>query len=241
MSHIHFTAAQEYKKRVIQLGEQPENVFNVGAIGIDNIKKLKLLSKCQIEDKIKFKFAKKNLLVTFHPVTLEKSTSEQQFAHLLNALKQLNETNIIFTKTNADTDGRIINCLIDDYVSENHYTARSFKSLGQLKYLSVMQYVDAVVGNSSSGLLEAPSLKIGTINIGDRQEGRIKASSIIDCNPTESDITEALTKLYSKEFQRSLKHVINPFGNGRVSEKITKIIENIEINKNLKKQFYDIH
>ncbi len=239
MSHLHFTAAEEYRKRVIQLGEKPERVFNVGAAGIDNIKRLKLLSKTGFEKSIGFKLAKKNLLVTFHSVTLEDLTSEVQFKNLLNAIDKLEETNIIFTKANADTDGRIINKMIDIFVDNHSGTAIAFHSLGSLRYLSAMQYIDGVIGNSSSGLLEAPSFKIGTINIGDRQRGRIKAASVINCLPIEIDITKSLKKLFSQEFIALVKKTANPFGNGMVAEKITKIIENIPLDNILKKKFYD--
>jgi GDP/UDP-N,N'-diacetylbacillosamine 2-epimerase (hydrolysing) len=197
MSHIHFTAADEYKKRVIQLGEHPNTVFNVGGLGIENIKRLQLLSKKEFEKSIKFKLNKKNLLITFHPATLENNSSKDQFQELLYAINELDNTNIIFTKTNSDLNGKVINKMIDKYTSENHKTSIGFISLGQLKYLSTLQYVNAVVGNSSSGLLEAPSFKIGTINIGNRQKGRIKSLSVIDCEPKKNSISRALTELYS--------------------------------------------
>ena len=179
MSHLHFTSTEEYRKRVIQLGELPQRVFNVGAIGMDNIKNLKLLSKKELQKELNFTLNKHNLLVTFHPVTLENNTAQEQFQNLLDALDEQKDTNIIFTKANADTYGRIINKMIDEYVLNNSGKAIVFTSMGQLKYLSAMQFVDAVVGNSSSGIIEAPSFKTGTINIGDRQKGRIKALSII--------------------------------------------------------------
>ena len=240
MSHLHFTATEEYRNRVIQLGEQPDRVFNVGAIGIDNIKRLHLLSKQEFEKSIQFNLAKRNLLVTFHPVTLEDATSELHFTHLLNSLSKLECTNIVFTKANADTCGRVINRLIDDYVKEYPETAIAFDSLGQLRYLSAMQYVDGVVGNSSSGLLEAPSFKIGTINIGDRQKGRIKASSVIDCLPEEESITQALEKLLSQQFTQSVQYTISPFGEGVVSEKIVEIIEKACLDRIVMKKFYNI-
>ena len=239
MAHLHFTAAEEYRKRVIQLGECRDKVFNVGALGIESIKRLKLLSKKNFEKSIDFKLSKKNILVTFHPVTLEKSTSEDQFNNLLNALGKLKDTNIIFTKANSDTDGRVINELIDRYVLDNPNTTKAFESLGQLRYFSAMQYVNGVVGNSSSGLLEAPSFNIGTINIGDRQKGRIKAASIIDCLPTEDDITKALEQLFSDDFYEATKKTDDLFGDGKVSEKIIKIIEEIQLDGILKKRFYD--
>lgn len=240
MSHLHFTAADEYRNRVIQLGEHPDRVYNVGGMGIENIKRLKLLSKDEFETSIDFKLDKKNLLVTFHPVTLENSTAKEQFQELLDVLNTLKNTTIIFTKANSDTDGRIINTMIDEYVSKNSHKAVAFTSLGQIRYLSALQFVDAVVGNSSSGLAEAPSFKIGTINIGDRQKGRLKASSIIDCEPNKKSIVHAFERLYSDEFQEGLKHTKNPYGDGMASKQIIEIIKKVDLSNILKKTFYDI-
>jgi len=240
MSHLHFTATEEYKNRVIQLGEQPKTVFNVGGMGIENIKRLKLLNKEEFEKSIDFRLNKKNLLVTFHPVTLEKSTAKNQFQELLDAIDELEDTNIIFTKANSDTDGRVINQMIDEYVSKNSYKSVGFTSLGQIRYLSALQYVDAMVGNSSSGLAETPSFKIGTINIGDRQKGRIKADSIIDCTPDKLDITKAFKKLYSERFQKSLKDTKNPYGDGCASKEIVSVLKSVKLDEILKKSFYDV-
>lgn len=240
MSHLHFTATEEYRNRVIQLGEHPSRVFNVGGMGIENIKRLKLLSKDEFEKSIEFKLNSKNILVTFHPVTLENSTAQEQFKELLDAIDELEDTNIIFTKANSDTDGRVINQMIDEYVTKNFQKSVQFTSLGQLRYLSALQYVDAVVGNSSSGLAEAPSFKIGTINIGDRQKGRIKASSVIDCEPNKDSILKSFEKLYSKEFQESLKDTINPYGDGCASKKIVEILKSVDLENILKKSFYDL-
>ncbi len=240
MSHLHFTATQEYKNRVIQLGEEPNRVFNVGGMGIENIKRLKLLSKKEFEESIVFQLNKKNILVTFHPVTLENSTAKEQFQELLDAIDGLQDTNIIFTKANSDTDGRIINQMIDEYVTKNSHKSIAFISLGQLRYLSALQFVDAVLGNSSSGLAEAPSFKIGTINIGDRQKGRIKADSVIDCEPNKEAIKKAFEKLYSKEFQQTLKNVQNLYGDGCASLKIIEEIKKADLNNILKKSFYDL-
>lgn len=239
MSHLHFTATEEYRKRVIQLGENPEYVFNVGGMGIENIKRLSLLSKEEFENSINFTLAKKNLLLTFHPVTLEKSTANIQFQELLNTIDDLQETHLIFTKANSDTDGRFINQMIDEYVAKNHYKSVCFTSLGQLRYLSALQYIDAVVGNSSSGLAEAPSFKIGTINIGDRQKGRIRAASVIDCEPTKESILQALDRLYSEGFQSALKTVKNPYGDGIASQKILEVLKRVSLGSILKKSFYD--
>jgi GDP/UDP-N,N'-diacetylbacillosamine 2-epimerase (hydrolysing) len=240
MSHLHFTATEEYKNRVIQLGEHPNRVFNVGGMGIENIKKLKLLNKEEFEKSIDFKLNKKNILVTFHPVTLENSTAKEQFQQLLDAIDELEDTNIIFTKANSDTDGRVINKMIDEYVSKNFYKSIGFISLGQLRYLSALQFIDAVVGNSSSGLLEAPSFKIGTINIGDRQKGRIKAESVIDSEANKTSILKSFSKLYSKEFSELLKESENPYGDGIASGKIVRIIKNEDLKNILKKSFYDL-
>jgi len=240
MSHLHFTSTEEYKKRVIQLGETPETVFNFGAPGIDNISKLSLLNKNQIEERLNFQFAEKNLLVTFHPVTLEKETAGIQFSELLKTLTSLKNTNIIFTKANADTDGRIINTMIDEHVIENSETSVAFTSMGQLNYLSSMQYVDAVVGNSSSGIIEAPAFKIATVNIGDRQKGRVKAASVIDCSPETHDIQRAVDKVYEPDFQMSLKNVTHPYGDGNSSEKIKDTLKTYPLDSILKKKFYDI-
>lgn len=240
MSHLHFTATQEYKNRVIQLGEDPSRVFNVGGMGIENIKRLKLISKDEFEKSIEFNLNIKNILVTFHPVTLEKSTAKNQFKELLDAIDELKDTNIIFTKANSDTDGRVINKMIDEYVTKNSHKSIGFTSLGQLRYLSALQYVDAVVGNSSSGLAEAPSFKIGTINIGDRQKGRIKASSLIDCEPNKGSILQAFDRLYSKEFQETLRTTINRYGDGCSSKKIVEILKSVDLKNILKKSFYDL-
>ena len=239
LSYLHFTSTEEYRKRVIQLGEEPERVFNVGALGIDNIKKLKLLSKEEVEKRLGKKLKKRNLLITFHPVTLEKGSSENQFKELLRALDELEDTLLIFTKANADAEGRKINYLIDEYASKNEEKTVVFTNMGQLLYLSTMQFVDAVVGNSSSGIIETPSFRVGTINIGDRQRGRIRAKSIIDCEPTYESIKKAFEILYSEAFQRSLKLVKNPYGEGNASTLIKDIIKKMPIN-NIKKKFFNL-
>jgi len=241
MSHLHFVATDEYRNRVIQLGEQPDRVFNVGGLGIDNIYKLKLLNKKELEDILDFKFFKKNLLITFHPVTLEHNTSKKYIDELLQALSQLKETGLIFTMPNSDINNKIIFKEINNFCVNNKYS-KCYTSLGQLHYLSCVQYVDAVVGNSSSGLLEIPSFKKGTINIGDRQRGRLESKSVINCEPESSSILGALNHLYSDKFQSLLPGVINPYekGKGNVSEEIIKIIEKKTQISLLKKYFYNL-
>ncbi|MDE6357570.1 MAG: UDP-N-acetylglucosamine 2-epimerase (hydrolyzing), partial [Eubacteriales bacterium] len=167
MSHLHFTSTEEYKKRVIQLGEQPDRVFNVGAIGTENIKKINLLNREELEKKLNFTIKENTIILTFHPVTLENKSSKEQFQDLLDAIDNIKNINIIFTKANADTDGRIINNMIDEYVNKNN-NAISFDTMGQLNYFSALQFVDCVVGNSSSGIIEVPTFKIPTVNIGIR-------------------------------------------------------------------------
>lgn len=240
MGHLHFTATDAYRKRVIQLGEHPDKVFNVGGMGIENIKRLELLSKEALESSIGFTLGVKNILVTFHSVTLENTTAKDQFEELLEAIDSLKETKVIFTKANSDTDGRIINQMIDEYTAANSHKSVAFTSMGQLRYLSALQYMDAVVGNSSSGIAEAPSFKIGTVNIGDRQKGRIKAESVIDCKPDKADIQHAFEKLYSQEFQYTLQNIENPYGDGMASRKILEVIKGVDLKDMLKKSFYDL-
>ncbi len=241
MSHLHFCSTQAYKKRIIQLGENPDFVFNVGALGIENINKLKLLNRQAFEQSISFKLnAKYNFLITYHPVTLENNSSENQIDNLIDALNNIENAKLIFTKANADTDGRIINAKIDDYVKNNPQKAICFDSLGQLRYLSALQYVDAVIGNSSSGLIEVPSFKIPTVNIGDRQLGRIQAKSVIQTSNQTVDIEKAIRLAVSKEFKEELKNVDNPYGKGNSSEEILQELKTVDLNNLLKKQFYDI-
>lgn len=240
MSHLHFTATEEYRKRVIQLGENPDRVFFTGSPGLDNLTRLHLLNKKEFEKSINFSLGKKNLLITFHPATLEKNSAEYQFKQLLKALDHFNEAHLIFTMPNADTDGRIIVELINHYVNNNKDRSCAFTSLGQIRYLSALQYMDAVVGNSSSGLTEAPSFKVPTVNIGDRQKGRIKAKSVIDCAPEELEIKEAIRKALDEEFKSKLIDLVNPYGGSGASNKIKNIISSTNLNTLLKKEFYDL-
>lgn len=240
MSHLHFVATDEYKKRVIQLGENPERVFNFGEAGLDNIADLELLSKSEFEKRIKFKLNKKNLLITYHPSTLD--TVEQvkkDFNNILEVLHLLDDTNLIFTKANSDSGGRMINEMIDTYVIINQSKAVVFTSLGQLLYLSALQFVDAVVGNTSSGLVEAPSFRIGTINIGTRQKGRIQAKSVLSCSTNKSDIYNVLTQLYSESFQNSLPTISNPYAQEDSSKRTKEILKTINLTNLIKKEFWD--
>ena len=239
MSHLHFVAAMDYRNRVIQLGEHPDRVFLVGGLGIDNIKKFELLERTALEQSLDFRFGKRNLLITFHPVTLERSTAAQQMAELLSSLEALADTHLIFTLPNADTDSRVLFDMIEQFVAK-HPNARAYTSLGQLRYLSCIAQVDGVVGNSSSGLTEVPSLHKGTVNIGDRQRGRLKADSVIDCSPDRQSIDAALRRLYSLPFQASLKTIHTLYGEGGASEKIIQILRDFPLENILKKTFHDI-
>jgi len=240
MSHVHFVAAEEYKNRVIQLGENPEMVFNVGGLGVDAISKIKLLTKEEFEKKRGVSFSKRSLLITFHPVTLDDGSAEKQMNELLSALSELNETTLIFTLPNADTGGSLIITEIEKFV-EDHSNAYSFKSLGQVDYFSCINLVDGVVGNSSSGLTEVPSFRKGTINIGDRQKGRLFATSVINVEPTKEEIKKGLSKLYSDSFRANLPSTENPYGSAGSASKIHKIVRDLEFEGLLKKSFFQVN
>jgi GDP/UDP-N,N'-diacetylbacillosamine 2-epimerase (hydrolysing) len=239
MSHLHFVAAEDYRNRVIQLGEKPERVFLVGGLGIDAIKRTTLMTREELEASLNFSFGPRNLLITFHPVTLEIQSSAHQMIELLKVLDGLQDTHLIFTMPNADTGGRELTSMVDAFVA-THPNARVYSSLGQLRYLSCMQFVDGVVGNSSSGLAEAPSMGVGTVNIGDRQKGRLIADSVINCLPAADSICGAFEKLYDASFRSNLGQTINPYGNGGASKKIVEILSTHSINDLLKKSFHDI-
>ena len=239
MSHLHFVATDEYRQRVIQLGENPDKVYEVGGLGIDAIKKIKLLDKKNLEAELNFSLGDKNLLITFHPVTLEKDSAEIHVKELLKSLKKLENTNLIFTMPNADTDGNKIMELIKQFVLKQDNSV-VYKSLGQLLYLSCVAHMDGVIGNSSSGLTEVPSFNIGTINIGNRQGGRMQATSVINCEAESDSITNAIKTLYSMPFQENLKLVKNPYGEGGASAKIVSKICSMSLEGLLKKRFYDL-
>jgi GDP/UDP-N,N'-diacetylbacillosamine 2-epimerase (hydrolysing) len=239
MSHLHFVAAEAYRQRVICLGESPDRVFLVGGLGVDVIKQSQLLDRVALEASLEFKLGRKNLLITFHSTTLEISTAEEQMQELLDALEALKDVHLIFTMPNADTNGRLLIKMIQGFV-DRHPNARAYSSMGQLRYLSCIAQVDGVVGNSSSGLTEAPTFQKGTINIGDRQRGRLQAASVINCEPTKASITNALKRLYSNDFQSNLSQVVNPYGVGGASKKVVDILKNYPINSIIKKTFYDL-
>jgi len=239
LSHLHFAAAESYRNRIIQLGEQPDRVFMVGGLGIDNINKINLLSKSELEQEICLTFNKHNLLITYHPETLDSGKAGEQIGALLAALDKLADTHLIFTMPNADTGHRIIVDKIQSFVLARRGRAILIPSMGQVNYLSTMKLMDAVVGNSSSGIIEAPSFGIGTINIGKRQDGRLRADSVIDCGTSEEDITNAFARLYSPAFREKLKNIINPYGTGGAAEKILAVLKEVDVNDLIIKRFYD--
>jgi GDP/UDP-N,N'-diacetylbacillosamine 2-epimerase (hydrolysing) len=238
MAHLHFVAAEEYRRRVIQLGEDPQRVFVVGGLGLDGMKRLELLERTELEAALGLELGAKNLLITFHPTTLG-DESAQQLTELLAALDALTDTQLIFTLPNADTDGRALAGMIERFVV-GHTNAHLFASLGQTRYLSCLRHLDGVVGNSSSGLTEAPSFAIGTVNIGDRQRGRLRAASVIDCAPERQAIAAALRQLYSTSFRAKLRHVRNPYGEPGASERIVAVLRSQRLEMLVKKHFYDL-
>ncbi|KRB51002.1 UDP-N-acetyl glucosamine 2-epimerase [Rhizobium sp. Root708] len=239
MSHLHFVAAEEYRRRVIQLGEDPARVHLVGALGIDSLMQMTLMSLPELEESLDFRLGNRNLLVTFHPETLLPGLAERHTKELLDALGSLEDTNIVFTLPNADTEGRKVTSMIEAFAAE-HSNARAYTSLGQLRYLSLVAAVDVVVGNSSSGIIEVPSLKKPTVNIGERQKGRIRAASVIDCEPRRDDILRAIAATYDADYRKKLENNVNPYGSGGASGAIANIIESCDLSALIRKQFYDL-
>ena len=239
MSHLHFTSTEEYRKRVIQLGEQPERVFNVGALGVENIKKLPLMSKEEIEKEIDFKIDNNTILVTYHPVTLGNRTAKEDIDDFIAALEERKDLRVIFTMPNSDTGGQFIVDAINGFVTRNADRAKAYKSLGVLRYLSVMKQVVAVVGNSSSGLLEVPSFGIPTLNIGDRQNGRIAAESVYSCAPDMESVLNGLDKVLSKEFRELAYVVRNPYEKANTAEEIFKVISSYPLGGLNQKKFFN--
>jgi GDP/UDP-N,N'-diacetylbacillosamine 2-epimerase (hydrolysing) len=240
MSHLHFTSTEEYRRRVIQLGESPQRVFNVGALGIENIRNCPLLDREALERDLHFRLGPHSALITFHPTTLEKNAAGDQFGQLLQALENFSDLKIIFTKANADMDGRVINRMIDDYIGANPERAVAFTTMGQTRYLSAMQQVSMVLGNSSSGIIEAPSFGVPTVNIGDRQKGRVRAASIIDCNTDARSIAAAIRKSLSVKFRAKASQAVNPYDKEDTAHSITTILAATGP-IHLKKAFYDLH
>ncbi|MDC1177947.1 UDP-N-acetylglucosamine 2-epimerase [Candidatus Pelagibacter sp.] len=238
IAQLHFVTHKTHKKRLIQMGENEKNIFNVGGLGVDAIQKVKIIKKNELEKKFKIKFLKKNILVTFHPVTKEQSNIKMQINSLLSALKKLKNTFIIFTGVNTDSNYSIIDNQINKFVKKSK-NYKIIPSLGQKNYFSMLRYIDGVVGNSSSGILEAPSFKIATINIGSRQDGRIQSKSVINCSYKTKDIAKALDKIYNYKFKNILKKNINPYGKPGSSKKIYSVVKRYK-KLNFEKKFVDL-
>ncbi len=240
MAHLHFVAAEPYRRRVIQLGEQPDTVFTVGAPGLDAVTRLKLLERKELENEAGFALGPINFLVTYHPATLGAATPGQAMQALLDALDYFPEAHIIFTRPNADTAGRVISSMIDDYVECHKDRTAVFTSLGQLRYLSAVKLVDVVIGNSSSGIIEAPAFKTPTVNIGERQTGRLKAASVLNCNEETVAIVAAIRTALSREFRETLPGVVPPYGMGEASVKIKENLKAVNLDGITRKRFYDL-
>lgn len=240
MSNLHFTEAEDYRRRVIQLGEQPDRVFNVGALGVENIKKLPLMSKAEVEKEIDFKIDNNTILVTYHPVTLGSRSAKEDIEDFLSALDEKKDLRIIFTMPNSDTGSQAIVDAINDFVAKNPERTKAYKSLGVKRYLSVMRQVAAVVGNSSSGLVEVPSFGIPTLNIGDRQKGRLAADSVYNCKTDKVSILNGLNTIMSSEFRKNAAKSHNPYDKEGTAQSIFDIISTYDIEKLNQKHFYDI-
>lgn len=239
MAQLHFVAAEEYRRRVIQLGERPENVHRVGGLGLDNIVRLPLPDRAALENALQFRLGPRNLLITYHPATLDPEGSQEELRELLAALAELEDTHLLFTLPNADTGSRALAELVNSFVA-GHRHARAYTSLGQQRYLSCLRHVDGVVGNSSSGLIEAPSFRIGTVNIGSRQQGRLRADSVIDCGSTRAEIGRALQMLFSADFRVRLASTTNPYGDGGAAARITRVLLSTPLSGLVRKRFFDI-
>lgn len=240
MSHLHFTSTDEYRDRVIQLGESPDRVFNVGALGVENVINTPLLSKEKLEDNLKFELGEKLFLVTYHPTTLSNISTEEQFRNLLTALDEYPDYKIIFTMPNSDTDGHTIMNLINDYVADNKNRAIAFQSLGKVRYFSVLPHVRAVIGNSSSGIIEVPSFGIPTLNIGERQKGRLAAPSVVQCGTNIDDINSGLKKVLSDEVIGIAYKKVNPYMKEQTSLNILETLRTYPLDKIINKAFYDL-
>jgi GDP/UDP-N,N'-diacetylbacillosamine 2-epimerase (hydrolysing) len=240
LSFLHFTSTEVYRKRVIQLGEDPSRVFNVGAIGLDNIKNLSLLSREELENSLGIKLLENFVLVTYHPVTLDKQSSAEHFQSLLNALSKQKDLQIIFTMPNADADSRVIVQLIQQFASNNTDRVHFFTNMGQLRYLSALKHCYAVIGNSSSGIIEAPSFGIPVINIGDRQKGRVIPDNVIQANPDENSIDVALSKIKDSSIREKAAKTTNQYWQDDTALKIIEQIKNHGKLHSTKKAFYDL-
>ncbi len=240
MSHLHFVSTEKYRKRVIQLGELPERVFNYGSLGVENVTSMPLMDKAEVEKSIDFIIDENTVLATYHPVTLSETSLVEDIDSFLGAIKEFPDLKVIFTMPNSDTGGEVIADKIQEFVNSdsNHY--RVFKSLGVKRYLSVMKYSRAVIGNSSSGIAETPSFHKPTLNIGDRQKGRVAADSVVNCNVDKESIVEGLRKVLSDEYAEIAKNAENPYEKPHIVDSIFETISTYPLEHLIKKPFYDL-
>jgi UDP-hydrolysing UDP-N-acetyl-D-glucosamine 2-epimerase len=239
LSYIHCTSTDEYRKRVIQLGEAPERVKNVGAIGLDHLSRSTFMTKTELSESLDFPITHPYILVTYHPVTLADEEPEKSFQALIDALDEFPEHQIILTYPNADDGGRRIIPLLESYASKNFKRTLAIKSLGQVRYLSAVKCAAVVVGNSSSGIIEVPSFDVATVNIGMRQQGRLAAKSVIHCSPNKNDIVNAIQNGISKKYKIDDEYIVNPYGCGDASGQIIKLLK--EFRRSTFKSFYDLN
>lgn len=238
MAHLHFVAAEPFRQRVIQMGEHPDRVFLVGAPGLDHLKRSPLLDRDALEAALGVPLRTPTLLVTYHPVTLDAGDPAEPLRELFAALDRLPDSLVLFTKANADTHGRALNALIDAYAAERPERVRAFASLGQTRYLSALHHADAVVGNSSSGLIEAPAAGVPTVNIGDRQGGRLRGASVLDCAPERDAIGAALARALDPAFRAAVREMASPYGRGDASRRIKDCLKTVPLDGLVKKGFY---
>lgn len=241
LSHLHFTATEPYRQRIIQMGEDPCRVFVSGSLGLDNILSVEYWPREKLERDLNFNFGTRSALVTFHPATLETELPEQQIAELLAALDNFPDLRLLFTQPNVDEGGRAIGQAIQKYIMARSERAMLVPSLGRTRYLSALRVVDMVIGNSSSGIIEAPSFGIATVNIGDRQQGRIRSASIIDCLSRREAIVDAINKALDREFRATLTGTANPYGDGHAASRIHAVLRDFPLENLIRKHFYDMN
>lgn len=238
LSNLHFTSTQAYQNRVIQLGEAPDSVFNVGALGLEHINRSELMTKSELEGSIHFKLTEKYFLVTYHSVTLIDEDPIKTVEGLLLALDHYKHYQLIITYPNADDGGREIILLLEQYAKENPKRVFLSKSLGFKRYLSAVKYATAVIGNSSSGIIEVPAFGVPTINIGSRQQGRLSANSVVHCATYSDAISMAINTVIQEDFLKRISPIVNPYGMGNSSEKILDVIKTTSLT--CVKRFYDL-
>lgn len=240
LSHLHFTATEPYRQRIIQMGEEPAHVFVSGSLGLDNILSIEYWSREKLEQDLNFSFGSHSALVTFHPATLDTELPEYQIAELFAALDGFTELRVLFTQPNVDEGGHALGQAIEEYVMARPGRTMLIPSLGRIRYLSALRVVDMVIGNSSSGIIEAPSFGIATVNIGDRQQGRIRSASVIDCPPRREPIINALNKALDPVFRATLAEVANPYGDGHAASRIHSVLRDFPLENLIRKHFYDM-